>query len=237
MQGWRGGDGRAHRPVRRGGASWPACTPGSSTGHGYAIDLALLDCAVAAQVNVAQAYLTSGEVAAAPGQRPSADRPLPAVRHRGRLAGAGRGQRRPVAALLPGCRTADLAADRRFATNTLRVQNRAVLVPLDRSVDADAAHADWEERLRAAEVPHAPVWDYADLFVHPQAAARGLRVTVRDPEGRPVDLVGPPFHIAGTTLPPPTAPPQIGQHTEEILKELLGLDEIRLGELRQKGVI
>ena len=97
--------------------------------------------------------------------------------------------------------------------------------------------AEWQEALTAADVPHAPVWKYADVFGCPQAAARGLRVEVRDPSGRPVELIGTPFHIAGATLPAPTAPPTLGQHTAEVLTELLGLDAARLEELRRQGVI
>jgi crotonobetainyl-CoA:carnitine CoA-transferase CaiB-like acyl-CoA transferase len=60
--------------------------------------------------------------------------------------------------------------------------------------------AAWEELLRGAEVPHAPVWSYADLFTHPEMSQR-LRLTVRDPAGRPVDLAASPFHITGATTP------------------------------------
>jgi crotonobetainyl-CoA:carnitine CoA-transferase CaiB-like acyl-CoA transferase len=68
-------------------------------------------------------------------------------------------------------------------------------------------------------------------------AARGLRVTVRDPAGRPVDLVGSPLHIAGAELPAPSLPPLLGQHTEEVLTGLLGLDARRVAELRERGII
>ena len=95
----------------------------------------------------------------------------------------------------------------------------------------------WAERLLAAEVPHAPVWNYAELFAHPQTAARGLRVMVTDPQGRPVDLVGSPFQIKGATIPAATAPPKLSEHTERVLKELLSLDDGRLEELRRNGVI
>ena len=97
--------------------------------------------------------------------------------------------------------------------------------------------AAWEERLRAAEVPHAPVWDYADLFRQPQIAARNLRVEVRDPQGSPVQLLGTPFHIAGVDLPPTRMPPALGEHTAEVLTELLGLSAAEIEALREKGVI
>jgi crotonobetainyl-CoA:carnitine CoA-transferase CaiB-like acyl-CoA transferase len=207
------------------------------SGHGYAIDLALLDCAAAAQVNLVQAFLTSGAVPPRQGNAhlqivpyqtfATADSWLVLA-----VGNDGQWQRFCQAAERP-----DLAADPRFATNVQRVQGRTVLVPLVEEVVKKWPTAVWEEKLLAAGVPHAPVWDYAQLFRAPQAAARGLRVTVRDPEGRPVDLVGSPFHIEGAALPEPTVPPRLGQDTDRVLGELLGLDEARLAELRSAGVI
>jgi crotonobetainyl-CoA:carnitine CoA-transferase CaiB-like acyl-CoA transferase len=207
------------------------------SGHGYAIDLALLDCAVAAQVNVAQAFLTSGSVPARQGNAhlqivpyqlfATADGWLV-------LAVGNDGQWQHFCAC---AERADLAADARFTTNTQRVENRAVLVPLVEEVLRGRTTADWEKRLLATGVPHAPVWDYAELFSHPQTAERGLRLTVRDPQGRPVDLVGSPFHITGAKLSAASAPPMLGQDTDRVLQELLGLDAKRLEELRRQGVI
>lgn len=207
------------------------------SGHGYAIDLALLDCAVASQVNVAQAYLSSGSVPARQGNAHLQIVPYQLFQTRDSwivLAVGNDGQWQRF------CKAAgrnDLAAETRFATNTQRVEQRAILVPLVESVIRSRSTKEWETALRAADVPHAPVWDYADLFAHPQAAARGLRVTVRDPAGHPVDLIGSPFHIAGATLPSPHMPPRQGQDTEAILSELLGLDSSRLKELHQRGII
>jgi crotonobetainyl-CoA:carnitine CoA-transferase CaiB-like acyl-CoA transferase len=207
------------------------------SGHGYAIDLALLDCAVAAQVNVAQAFLTSGAVPPRQGNAhlqivpyqlfATADSWLVLA-----VGNDGQWQRFCLAADRP-----DLAADPRFTTNALRVENRAALVPLLEPVMRRRTNREWEERLTAVGVPHAPVWDYATLFAQPQAEARGLRVTVRDPQGRPVDLVGTPFHVAGSALSPPSMPPALGQHTDEVLRDVLGLDAARVAELRRAGVV
>jgi crotonobetainyl-CoA:carnitine CoA-transferase CaiB-like acyl-CoA transferase len=206
------------------------------SGHGYAIDLALLDCAVAAQVNVAQAYLTGGSLPARQGNAhlqivpyqmfATADSWLVLA-----IGNDGQWQR--------FCSSADrddLAADERFATNPLRVRNRTILVPLVESVMRGRTTAAWEELLRKAEVPHAPVWTYADLFRQPEMAER-LRVTVRDPDGHPVDLVASPFHITGAQMSPPTAPPKLGQHTDEVLTQVLGLNSEQVKDLRQKGVV
>ncbi len=207
------------------------------SGHGYAIDLALLDCALAAQVNLVQAYLTSGRVPPRQGNAHLQIVPYQAFATADdwlvlAVGNDGQWQRFCQAAGRP-----DLAADARFTTNTLRVQNRTLLVPLVEEVMRTHSTTDWQERLRAVDVPHAPVWDYAALFAHPQTAARGLRLTVHDPEGRPVDLVGSPFHIAGAASPVPRMPPALGQDTDEVLKDILGLDAARLDELRRQGVI
>jgi crotonobetainyl-CoA:carnitine CoA-transferase CaiB-like acyl-CoA transferase len=207
------------------------------SGYGYAIDLALLDCAVAAQVNVAQAYLTSGVLPPRQGNAHLQIVPYQAFATADdwlvlAVGNDGQWQRFCSAAERP-----DLAADRRFATNTLRVEHRDVLVPLLKTVLRSRSLADWQQRLRAAEVPHAPVWNYATLFAQPQAQARGLRVTVRDVHGQPLDLVGSPFHIGGAELSGPTAPPLLGQDTEAVLRETLGLDRDQIAALRRRGVI
>ncbi len=207
------------------------------SGHGYAIDLSLLDCAVAAQVNVAQAYLTSGNVPSRQGNAhlqivpyqlfATADGWLVLA-----VGNDGQWQRFCKAAERP-----DLGADGRFMTNTQRVEQRGVLVSMVEGIMKTRTTDDWQERLVAENVPHAPVWNYADLFGHPQASARGLSITVRDPDGRQVDLIGSPFQIAGATLPKPTCPPALGQDSGAVLQELLGFDAETVDKLRQQGVI
>ena len=169
----------------------------AQSGHGYAIDLALLDCAVAAQVNVVQAYLTSGMVPPRQGNAHLQIVPYQAFATADdwlilAVGNDGQWQRFCHAAEQP-----DLAADPRFTTNTQRVQHRAVLVPLVEAVMRTRPCAEWQRRLLAAEVPHAPVLDYPQLFALEQVAKRGMKVTVRDPSGKPIDLAGSPFHIDG----------------------------------------
>jgi crotonobetainyl-CoA:carnitine CoA-transferase CaiB-like acyl-CoA transferase len=208
-----------------------------SSGHGYSIDLALLDCAVAAQVNLAQAYLTSGQVPARQGNAHLQIVPYQLFATKDNwivlaIGNDGQWQRFCTEAGNP-----DLGADVRFATNKLRVQNRDVVLPVVEAIMKQRNTEDWQTCLRRADVPHAPVWDYAGVFGHPQAAARGLRVTVHDPEGRPIDLVGSPFHFNGASLPPFTAPPALGADTAQVLGELLGIGAGELANLRDRGTI
>ena len=207
------------------------------SGHGYAIDMALLDCAVAAQVNLAQAYLTSGVVPERQGNAHFQIVPYQAFATADDWLIVAIGNDSQWQRFCAAIGRADLAAEPRFASNSLRVQNRAVLVPILEEVLRSRSAAAWQELFCQEEVPHAPVWNYAQLFDQPQAAARGSRLTVTDPKGHPVDLIGSPFHIGGTTLPGGSAPPTLGQHTGEILQGLLGLHGKRIDELRRLGII
>jgi crotonobetainyl-CoA:carnitine CoA-transferase CaiB-like acyl-CoA transferase len=207
------------------------------SGHGYAIDLALLDCAVASQVNVVQAYLSSDVMPARQGNAHLQIVPYQAFATADdwlilAVGNDGQWQRFCSAAERP-----DLAADARFLTNTQRVQQRALLVPMIEAVMKTRSCADWQERLLDAEVPHAPVLNYPQLFAEPQMVERGMKVTVRDKDGREVDLAGSPFNIDGAGLGLPTMPPRLGEHTESVLRDLLGIDAARVAALKQRGVI
>ena len=207
------------------------------SGHGYAIDLALLDCALAAQVNVAQAYLTSGEVPPRQGNAHLQIVPYQLFATADGWLVLNVGNDSQWQHFCTAAERLDLAADPRFTTNADRVRHRAELVPMVEWLMRLRTTKDWQERLHAANVPHAVVWNYADVFAQDQVAARGMKVTVRDPSGRPVELVGSPFHIEGATPPAPTMPPELGAQTDEVLQSLLGMDAERIAELRRAGVI
>lgn len=207
------------------------------SGQGCVLDLALLDCAAAAQVNVAQAYLTSGQVPARQGNahlqivpyqafQTSDDWLILAVGNDGQF------QRFSQAAGHP-----EWAQDSRFAANAERVRHRLELIPLVASAMKERPAKEWEKILLEAGVPHAPVWDYAQLFASEQAAARGLKMTVRDVQGKPVDLIGNPFHLGGAELPVPAMPPRLGEHTEEVLRNVLGMEAEQIRALKEKGLI
>ena len=207
------------------------------TGHGYAIDLALLDCAVAAQVNVAQAFLSSGAVPARQGNAHLQIVPYQLFATADGWLVLAVGNDRQYQRFCEQAGRPELASDPRYATNPLRVQHREELIPIIVGLMKQKTTAQWQECLDRSGVPNAPVWTYADLFAAPQAEARGLKLTVRDPDGRPVDLIGSPFHIQGAEPPIAQAPPRLSQDTDAILTGILGLDGARISELRRQGVI
>lgn len=207
------------------------------SGHGYAIDLALLDCAIAAQVNVVQAYLTSGQVPPRLGNAHLQIVPYQAFRTADdwlilAVGNDGQWQRFCQAAERP-----DLAGDPRFTTNAQRVVGRDVLVPMVEALMRTRTSADWQDRLLRAEVPHAPVLDYAQMFALEQVQARGMKQTVRDPAGNPVDLAGTPFHIAGAEPMSAAMPPALGQDTEAVLRNLLGFGAEQIARLKADQAI
>ncbi|MFO0850205.1 MAG: CaiB/BaiF CoA-transferase family protein [Gemmataceae bacterium] len=206
-----------------------------TSGHGYHVDLALHDCAVAAQVNVAQAYRTSGVVPprqgnfhlqiAPYGLYPTADGHLV-------LNVGNDGQWRAFCAAAGVPPLAD-----HYPTNRQRVERRT-------AVDAAVGHvlrqrktADWVRLLTDANVPHAVVRDYAGVFADEQVRHRGMALTVTDPQGNPVDLIGSPFHIAGAGQPTDRVPPELGADTAAVLAELAGLGADQVAELKARGVV
>jgi crotonobetainyl-CoA:carnitine CoA-transferase CaiB-like acyl-CoA transferase len=207
------------------------------SGHGYHIDLGLLDCAIAAQINLAQAYLLTGNVPPRPGNSHFQIVPYAVFAASDGWVALNVGNDSQWQNFCSAAESPELASDPRFTTNPLRVQHREELFPKLNALFMTRAVTDWCNLLEKARVPHAPVNDYAAVFANEQVLARGMKVKVTDPTGKPVDLIGSPFHLTGANLAAPTFPPRVGEHTDAVLKEFLGLDGEQLGKLRQSGVI
>jgi crotonobetainyl-CoA:carnitine CoA-transferase CaiB-like acyl-CoA transferase len=207
-----------------------------SSGHGYAIDLALLDCAIASQVNVAQAYLTSGSVPKRQGNAHLQIVPYQLFETKDGYIVLNVGNDSQWQAFCSAAGATELGSNSRFATNRERVELRDELVPKVATVMKSLTTSEWEKRLSEANVPHAEVQDYAGIFAREQTATRGMKMTIRDTSGNPVDLVGNPIHISGGLTQTPSAPPKLGEHTDEILREI-GLSADDVNALRKKGVV
>jgi crotonobetainyl-CoA:carnitine CoA-transferase CaiB-like acyl-CoA transferase len=207
------------------------------TGRGGWIDLALLDCAVAAQVNLVQAYLCTGQVPPRQGNAHLQIVPYQAFATADGWLVLAVGNDPQWQRFCQVAERPDLAADPRFTSNPLRVQHRHILIPLLEELLRTRSLADWQQRLTAADVPHAPVWNYADLFASAQAQARGLRIEVPGPDGASLPLVASPLRLEGMPLPPPTPPPRLGQDSDAVLRSWLHLSDSRLAELRARGIL
>jgi crotonobetainyl-CoA:carnitine CoA-transferase CaiB-like acyl-CoA transferase len=207
-----------------------------SSGHGYAIDLALNDCSLASQVNIAQAYLTSGTVPKRQGNAHLQIVPYQLFETLDGYLVLNVGNDSQWQSFCSTAGATNLGANSRYQTNRQRVELRDELVPEVAALMKILSTNEWEKRLTSANVPHAVVQDYSDIFNSEQTMARGMKLTVHDPAGKPVNLVGNPIHIAGGLLQTPTVPPKLGEQTDEVLREL-GLSEKEVRELREKGVV
>jgi crotonobetainyl-CoA:carnitine CoA-transferase CaiB-like acyl-CoA transferase len=205
------------------------------TGHGYAIDLGLHDCSLATQVNVAQYYLTSGELPKRQGNAHLQIVPyqLFATADGWFILNVGNDSQWRAFCTAAGDET--LCKDERYATNRQRVELRNEVIPKVEALMKRYPTAEWARRL--VHVPHAVVRTYDQIFADPAVLARGMKVSVKDPQGNPVDLIGNPVHMPGVTFPPPVCPPLLGQHTAEVLAELAGLDPAVVERLRSVGVV
>ncbi len=131
----------------------------------------------------------------------------------------------------------EIAEDARYATNPLRLEHRAVLVPLLENILKQKSVKVWLDKLYAAEVPAAPVNDLAGAFAEPPVAEREMIVEYDHPQVGRVRMPGNPikFEGAGKTISNPA--PLLGEHTDAVLRDLLSLPAARIAELRQLGVI
>ena len=139
------------------------------------------------------------------------------------------------------CRTLlghpEWAADERFATNSARVRNRTALLALLEPEIARKPTAQWLEDLRKADIPCGEVRTVGTALSSPEARARGMVQRVRHPTAGELSLVGSPLKLSATPVVEPSAPPLLGEHTEPVLRERLGMDPGEIARLRGAGVI
>jgi crotonobetainyl-CoA:carnitine CoA-transferase CaiB-like acyl-CoA transferase len=130
----------------------------------------------------------------------------------------------------------DLADDARFASNDARVRHRDQLRPIlaDAFAEADSGH--WLQRLDEAGIPCGPVNSILAAFDQPQAVARGMRASVTHPVLGEMPQVGLPYKLSATPASIRTAPPMLGEHSDEVLGEL-GYSAAEIETLRSEGVI
>jgi crotonobetainyl-CoA:carnitine CoA-transferase CaiB-like acyl-CoA transferase len=129
------------------------------------------------------------------------------------------------------------AGDPRFAKNVDRVKNRGVLVPLVADAIRARGRADWLAALEAVGVPCGPINTLDQVFADPQVAARGMRFDLPHPLAGSVPQVANPLRLSATPIAPERAPPLLGEHTAQVLRERLGLSDETIAKLAAGGVI
>lgn len=213
------------------------------TGEGQHLDMALLDAQVAMLANLGANYLVSGKV---PGRAGNAHQNIVPYQVFEVAAAQDGGKDHIILAVgndgqfAKFCQVAgrpELASDPRFARNQDRVRNRGVLVPLLEQVMKTRRKDDWLAALEAAKVPCGAINNLAEVFADPHVRERAMVHEWDHPLAGPVRLVGSPLKLSATPPRTDLPPPLLGQHTAQVLGELLGWDEARIAALRAQEVI
>ncbi|MGE0715617.1 MAG: CaiB/BaiF CoA transferase family protein [Alphaproteobacteria bacterium] len=208
------------------------------TGRGQHIDIALLDATVAALVNVGSAWLVSR---VAPGRYGNAHpttvpyQTFPTADGTLVLACGNDLQYRALCAHVLA--RPDLATDPRFARNVDRVSHRTTLVALLQEIFRTATTAEWFAKAQAAGVPAGIVRDVPQVLSAPEVHARGMVARVEHPTIGALDIVASPLRLSDTPVVVPTPPPTLGQHTDQVLRDVLGYPADRIAALRAEGAV
>jgi len=210
-----------------------------ATGSGQHIDLALLDTQVAWLINAGQYYLTSGEVPPRLGNGHPNIVPYEVFPASDGYFILTVGNDAQFRRLCEYAEVGELASDPRFATNASRVRNREVLIPMLKRLTSRRSVAEWVEAMERLQVPCGPVNRIDQVFADPQVSHRGMRVKVAYPGSAAgsVNLIGSPIRLSETPVRYRRAPPRLGEHADEILREVLGMGDPEIDSLRAGRVL
>jgi crotonobetainyl-CoA:carnitine CoA-transferase CaiB-like acyl-CoA transferase len=207
------------------------------TGQGQHLELSLMECGIAALINAATAYLVGGEVQGRWGSAHPSLVPYQAFRARDGYLMVGAGNERLWQAFCAVLGMPELARDPRYDDNAKRVACRDELVRLieDRLQARDRDH--WVQVFAAAGLPAGPINDIGQVFEDPQVRHRAMAVEVEHPTAGRVRLPGVPVKFGLTPAAVQGPPPRLGEHSEAVLREVLGLDGAAIAALRAAGVL
>ena len=208
-------------------------------GNGQHIDLSLLDSQAAWLINSGSNYLTSGENQHRLGNAHPNIVPYQVFQTSDSFFVLAVGNEIQFRKFCEFAGAPDLPEDPRFKTNTDRVKNRNILAPMLTKLTQRNSTQFWLEGLEKLQVPCGPVNTIKDVFDDPQIQHREMEISLPHPlSGKgDVSLIGSPVKMSATPVSYRHAPPTLGQHTNEILAEMLGMDEDECRELAQKGVV
>ncbi len=130
-----------------------------------------------------------------------------------------------------------LLADERFATNPARVANRQLVTDTLTPVMQKQTTEAWVEQLEGLKIGCGPINTLKQVFDDPHVKARGMEVQMKHSSGQAVTVIANPVRLSETPPDYRIAPPLLGEHTSEVLQDLLGIDEATFQELKRKGVI
>lgn len=207
------------------------------TGKGQLVDISLLDASAALLANVASNYLTGGMPHRRLGNAHPNIAPYEAFRARDRWFVMGAANEKQWNKLCEVIEKPELQDDPRFITNTDRVANRAALSEKLNDLFSTQNADDWLANFREAGLPCGPINAIPDVFSHPQAEARDLSLNVEHATAGKVTVTGFPYKFSQTPAEIHHPPPLLGEHTQEVLTDLLECSPEDVRRYQQEGTI
>jgi len=192
------------------------------SGLGQHLDIALLDSHVALLANQNSNYFNSGVAPTRAGNAHQNVVPYQVFASSDGHLIVATGNESQYRAYCRAIGVPELGDDPRFATNRLRVANRVELIGILTAIMLEGRRDDWIAKLEAVGVPCGPINDIAQAFAHPQAQARQLRRDMPHPAGGVAPVTASPLRFSGSPVVYRRAPPLLGEHTEEVLRDVLG---------------
>ncbi|MFV0296399.1 MAG: CaiB/BaiF CoA transferase family protein [Hyphomicrobiaceae bacterium] len=207
------------------------------TGKGQHLDLALLDTQVGILANQGANYLVTGEPPVRVGNTHPNIVPYQAVPTKDGAVIIACGNDNLFSKLCDLLGQPNLKTDPRFSTNAARVTNRDELDPILDELMQKRTTAEWVAALEEAGVPCGPINNLKEVFENPQVVARGLKVEIPHPSAGKVSLVRSPMRFSETPVEYTVPPPLLGQHTDEVLGEILGKSADEIAALKKAGTV
>jgi formyl-CoA transferase/CoA:oxalate CoA-transferase len=207
------------------------------TGRGQAIDVSMLEGQLSLLGSMIGAYFADGLAPSPMGTAYKALLPYQTFRTKTRDLALAVGSEKLWKVFCPVIGCPELADDARYRKNADRVKNRDSLIAALQSVFLTKTYEEWESVLLPAGIPMGAINTIAQVVEHPQVQARGTLVDMDHPRAGKVRMVGAPVRLSATPGAVRTPAPMLGEHTDEVLGQLLGLDGERIAALRQAGVI
>lgn len=207
------------------------------SGVGQHLDVAMLDCQVAMLEGALGQYSATGTVPGRIGSRHPSITPFQQFPAADDYFVVGVGNEGLWQRFCDAIGMGHLKDDPRFADNPSRTRNHGQLDIILREHFLTHPRAHWLGLLGNVGVPCAPVSNVAEVARNPQLRARNMILNADHPAFDGLLVPGSPLKSAGRDTPPPTRAPALGEHTDAVLKGLLGYDQTRLAQLRARGII
>lgn len=205
---------------------------------GQWIDVALSDCQTATLANIASSVLVSGKRDTGRwGTAHPSIVPYKGFETKDGDVMIGGGNDRLYGILCERLGKPEWASDERFKTNGDRVKNREVLEEMISEITRTKTTAEWLDVFEGSGMPYAAVNDVKDTLEHEHTKARGMVKEVMHPECGPLKVLSPPVKYGGSEVGVRSAPPVLGEHTDWVLGNVLGMGEKEISDLKANGVV